>query len=238
MHPNTLAKLDEIKSQLKQEKDLDKHIKSDIYTHLGEVLDRITKFHPYDGFDRFEEISTLVKETKTKRADSKKDEDLNNVKATPSITAKEALAYIEKAKTLLNEMPDSSIKPEDSKLFTSNTKFVIPNLCEQAKILDWAGINFGDDFVHLMQKSLKRLATMSGASSLKFFGKIFGTQKDYWIVQGILPFQEEKPYPDQEVRGTGVNLYTYWVSDSVFSDWIQLPDAQSEHIIIAKMVKR
>ena len=61
MHPNTLAKLDEIKSQLKQEKDLDKHIKSDIYTHLGEVLDRITKFHPYDGFDRFEEISTLVK---------------------------------------------------------------------------------------------------------------------------------------------------------------------------------
>lgn len=79
---------------------------------------------------------------------------------------------------------------------------------------------------------------MSGASSLKFFGKIFGTQKDYWIVQGVLPFQEEKPYPEQEVRGTGVNVYTYWVSDSVFSDWIQLPDAQSEHVIIAKMVKR
>jgi len=34
---------------------------------------------------------------------------------------------------------------------------------------------------------------MSGASSLKFFGKIFGTQKDYWIAQGILDFQEEEP---------------------------------------------
>ena len=54
----------------------------------------------------------------------------------------------------------------------------------------------------------------------------------------MLPFQEEKPLPEQEVRGVGVNVYTYWVSDSVFSDWIQLPDAQQEHIVIAKMVKR
>jgi hypothetical protein len=29
---------------------------------------------------------------------------------------------------------------------------------------------------------------MSGASKLKFFGKIFGTQKDYWVVQGTLDF--------------------------------------------------
>lgn len=87
MHPTTLAKLDEIKKQLNQEKDLSAHIKSDMYTHLGEVLNRITKFHPYDGFDRFEEISTLVKETKTKRDNSKIDTDLNGKTATRSITA-------------------------------------------------------------------------------------------------------------------------------------------------------
>jgi hypothetical protein len=29
---------------------------------------------------------------------------------------------------------------------------------------------------------------MSGASSLKFFGKIYGSEKDYWIAQGILGF--------------------------------------------------
>jgi len=121
-----------------------------MYTHLSEVLARITKFHPYDGFDRFEEISTLVKETKTKRENAKPDADLNGKSATPSITAKEALVYIEKAKTLLNEMPDSSIKMEDRNLFTNNTKFVIPNLSEQAKVLEWAGINFGDETVHLM----------------------------------------------------------------------------------------
>lgn len=87
-------------------------------------------------------------------------------------------------------------------------------------MLEWAGVGFGDYTTNLLQKSLKRLATMSGASSLKFFGKIYGSEKDYWVAQGVLGFQEEKPYPAQEMRGTGVNFYVYWVTDSLFSDWI------------------
>jgi len=43
-------------------------------------------------------------------------------------------------------------------------------------MLEWAGINFGDDNIYMLQKSLKRLAVMSGAPSLRFFGKIYGTQ--------------------------------------------------------------
>jgi hypothetical protein len=33
----------------------------------------------------------------------------------------------------------------------------------------------------MIQKSLKRLAIMSGAKTLKFFGKIYGTKEDYWV---------------------------------------------------------
>jgi len=60
-------------------------------------------------------------------------------------------------------------------------------------MLEWAGISFGDDFSYMIQKSLKRLAVMSDAQSLKFFGKIYGTQKDYWVAQGTLNFVEELP---------------------------------------------
>jgi len=42
-------------------------------------------------------------------------------------------------------------------------------------MLEWAGVNFGEDNTYLLQKSLKRLAVLSGAKSLKFFGKIYGT---------------------------------------------------------------
>lgn len=41
-------------------------------------------------------------------------------------------------------------------------------------MFEWAGIGFGDDTDFLIQKSLKRLAAASGASTLKLFGKIYG----------------------------------------------------------------
>jgi len=66
--------------------------------------------------------------------------------------------------------------------------FVIPNLTEEASMLEWAGVKFGDDITYILQKSLKRLATLSQASSLRLFGKIYGLQKDYWVVEGTLNF--------------------------------------------------
>jgi hypothetical protein len=86
---------------------------------------------------------------------------------------------------------------------------------------------------------MKRLATMSGATSLKFFGKIYGTHRDYWVAQGKLSFTEEKvTNPYQELRGKGANTYVYWVTDTLFSDWIQLPEVEPEQIMVAKMIKR
>lgn len=51
----------------------------------------------------------------------------------------------------------------------------MPNLDEEADMLEWAGVSFGQDFTYKLSKSMKRLAVMSGASSLRFCGKIFGT---------------------------------------------------------------
>ena len=78
---------------------------------------------------------------------------------------------------------------------------------------------------------------MSGATSLKLFGKIYGINKDYWIVSGILPFEEEKPRGGQEKRGEGANATVYWVTDNLLKDWIQLPDVKPEQIMVARMIK-
>ena len=72
---------------------------------------------------------------------------------------------------------------------------------------------------------------MSGASSLRFWGKIYGTKKDYWVIEGVLDTQEEdKNDYGSEKRGEGVNKLVYWVNDNLLEDWIQLPDVQPEHI--------
>ena len=70
--------LDSIRAELKQSKDLGDNISTDLYSHLCEVFTRIMQHHPYDGFDKFEEISVLVKKTNIKTLDPKFDYELNN----------------------------------------------------------------------------------------------------------------------------------------------------------------
>jgi hypothetical protein len=38
-------------------------VPNDLYSHLTEVFNRIMKHHASDAYDKFEEISTLVKRT-------------------------------------------------------------------------------------------------------------------------------------------------------------------------------
>jgi len=176
-----LQSLDAIRAQLRKEKDLGEHVKSDLYSHLTEVFTRIMQHHPYDGFDKFEEISQLVKNTNMKVRDPKFDYELMNNGAN-TLTNQQAIDYIEKTKKLLKE--HAEVGALDRGLLTKNQSYIMPNISEEAAMFEWAGISFGDDTVYMLQKSLKRLAVMSGASPIKFFGKIFGTQKDYWIAKG------------------------------------------------------
>ena len=79
---------------------------------------------------------------------------------------------------------------------------------------------------------------MSGAKSLRFGGKIFGQQKDYWVAMGSLPQAEEDAKDNTvEPRGKGVNELVFWVTDSLLNDWIQLPDCRPEHITQARLIK-
>ena len=53
----------------------------------------------------------------------------------------------------------------------------------------------------------------------------------------MLNEEEEVPKnPAQEKRGQGVNGTVFWVTHNLMNDWIQLPDAQPEHIQCARMV--
>ena len=73
----------------------------------------------------------------------------------------------------------------------------------------------------MIQKSLKRLAKVSGATKLKFFGKIMCSEKDYFVAQGILNESEEPPRnPIQEKRGEGANNGVFWVTHDLRGDWI------------------
>lgn len=113
------------------------------------------------------------------------------------------------------------ISSQDKSLLTKNKTFAIPNFDEEAEMLEWAGISFGEENTLRLQKSIKRLAIMSGADSLRFAGKIFGTQSDYWVAIGRLnSAEEDSKDASVEARGKGVNEVVFWVTDNLLNDWI------------------
>ena len=102
----------------------------------------------------------------------------------------------------------------------------------------------------MLQKSLQKLAASQQCSFIRFFGKIRGTQADYYVVEataegGEEPAEEEEGNegaaeekdPNQEEKGTGVNKYTYFVTNSPFSPWSRLPDLSPTQISAARGIK-
>jgi len=53
--------IERMKQQLRESKDLGMPVKSDLYAHFVEVFNRILMHHQKDGFEKFEEISAVVK---------------------------------------------------------------------------------------------------------------------------------------------------------------------------------
>jgi len=107
-----------------------------------------------------------------------------------------------------------------------------------ANIFEWAGVSFGREETYLIFMSIKKLVQEKDLKSARLFGKIFGSEKDYIVVEserreGDEGDAEEEPAPAEqepsaEEEGlpkstfkptlpapkevaTGVNKYVYWV---------------------------
>ena len=60
---------------------------------------------------------------------------------------------------------------------------MVQNLAADSKIFQWAGIGFGESETYLLQKSLKKLAGEQNLTNVRLFGKILGTESDYYVVE-------------------------------------------------------
>ena len=69
--------LDKIREQLREAKNVGGSVPQDLYSHLTEVFNRIMLHHQSDAFDKFEEISALVKRTHISFKDPKRDFEVN-----------------------------------------------------------------------------------------------------------------------------------------------------------------
>lgn len=191
----------------------------DYSVHLDELVKEILAYHEKDGLDNFEEISMFIKKKISKL----------------SINYK---TQTEKPKSIIDmtELEQQIIKTISNKQQKSFPKLnnLMDDVVEKARILEWAGVDFGKKTWYKLKLAMKKLMINENVVSLKFFGKIYGLNSDYYVLYGKLkeyPFEKYSKSPHYEPKGLeGVNGYTFWVSNNFLEDWYNLPDLKPEHL--------
>ena len=183
--------------------------------HLNELIKEIVSLHKEDGYDKFEEISMYIKKKMTK------------------LTLEyEPYPYIPKKLMILT--------PKEEKIIQEKSQIKVPKVKEvqnymedillHASILEWIGINFNQTEWYKIRMAMKKLLIENKCEYIRFFGKIYGINSDYYIIQGIVKdYPMKNPPKHVESRGNeGINRYTFWVSDSLLEYWNELPDITHE----------
>ena len=192
--------------------------------HLNELIKEIVSLHKEDGYDKFEEISMYIKKKMTK------------------LTLEyEPYPYISKELMILT--------PKEKKVFQEKLKIKVPKVKEvqnymedilsHASILEWVGINFNQTEWYKIRLAMKKLLIENKCEYIRFFGKIYGINSDYYIIQGIVKdYPMKNPPKHVESRGNeGINRFTFWVSDSLLEYWNELPDITAEQLRISRLFK-
>jgi radial spoke head protein 4A len=223
---------------IKEYDDLKKILKSsdgrELYSHLIECFNNLVLYYPDDALNKLEEISYLLKaEDKSKIREFL---NLDNKKDIKTMTECQK-QYAELAAGLFKGKAEGGDGEDDAPEPTTAGK--ITNLHADTEILEWAGISLGQDETYRLQVSLTRLSIMSGSEKIRLWGKIYGTERDYYVAEGFVAAQDEEGEKPQgfEERGTGINQFTYWVTDSSLGKWTMLPDISPEQMKASRSIK-
>ena len=214
-----------------------------LYTHLQRVFEHLIQHSPDLALERFEEISMMIK----KGIDPSKYLSVLEKRDYVDV-AKDAESYIKKMSPHF-EQPEANEEGEIPQPDPIASQ--VQDLLSESRVFQWAGVGFGEMETYRLQKSIKKLAASKSHKSVRFFGKIFGTERDYYVVEATGDGGEEEEAageaaaeaedgeadPKLEARGTGVNELTYYVTQDSLSEWKRLPDLSYKELNAARQIK-
>ena len=119
--------------------------------------------------------------------------------------------------------PNVTFTPIEERVIKQNTKIKVKkseevnhymdDIISQANIFEWAGITFNKTEWYKIRIAMKKLLIENNCEYIRFFGKIFGIDSDYYIMLGILKdYPMKNPPVHVEERGNeGINHYTFCI---------------------------
>jgi len=214
-----------------------------LYDHLTQVLVKLVQEQPDQALQQFESLSLSLKQQQYQSVkyseypsyskDEKQKQQLLDCLSTiqQSLGAKKQSSGDDGEQEQVDEVAAADQVP-------------IPDLVHDHHLLQQAGINLNNEQVYQLYLSIQQLANQYQLANVRFWGKIFGTKKDYYIVEAKLTSDQddvdnESSDNKMEPIGTGANQYVYYVSNSIInSKWQRLPPVTPELIILSRQMRR
>lgn len=142
---------------------------------------------------------------------------------------------IKKSRKLLE--PPVKIEGEETTPITQVN--YVPDYHTLFKQISWCGISLSEKESYLLRNSLRNLSgNLPGTVS--FFGKIYGTKRDYYVAEAteVDPPEGFEYPPDMEQRkNDGVNKNVFFVTNDLSEDWKELPDVTADQIVASRKIR-
>ncbi|XP_023246809.1 radial spoke head protein 6 homolog A [Copidosoma floridanum] len=191
-----------------------------LYDHLSEVLGKILVDRPRNPFASFDQYSRKLREDKFRA----KDDHLLDLYVPPArIEEARVLVNVFKVKicicrikeTLALNEDDSGAEEEE---YSEGARCASPNLLELFYHFELVGIGLPRVEVVLLNLSLRTLIANTRIEDARFWGKILGRSRNYYVVEASLPSDEVERrlrLREEEEQRTGGDVERSEASDSL-----------------------
>lgn len=207
----------------------------DVYTHLCQVLAKVLEDKPADAVELLE-TSLLGKPPPSNPAES-----------APLVSSQ---AGPQGARTVgaasLFGNPDLPIDPETGEPIAAEdpNDYESEDVFSDALLFDALGVGLGREEMYGVAMAVKKLGEdpKRSVERVRFFGKFFGLNADYYVFETVLKEPPEMPEaPEGEIpyeNNTGVNAFTYFVCNFLGGPFTQLPFVLPHEIKAARPIKK
>jgi len=219
----------EVMSLLKSIHNSDKT--QNLYDHLQLMFDTKLILQDDDKFlDQFEDISYRIKQSGFFFPPDNKE---NRIKT--------YLEYFTKAVQSKKKLLEPLVKIEDENVTPITNVGFVPDYYSIFQSLEWCGISISEKESYLLTNSIRTFLNEKNIASASFWGKIFGKEKDYFIIETppteVQQIEGKVVDPELEPRGSGINKNSYFVANSLSGPWIELDDCRPSLLRASRKIK-
>lgn len=158
-----------------------------LYDHLARVLTKVLEERPENVADKFEDLSKKEKK-------SKFTSDVDTVLNKNDKSTEVALAEIQEKLFSKGEGEDGEVEAEE------DIETPLPNLMELSFFFEQAGVGLNREEGMRVWLALKNLVDNHPLQHVRFWGKVFGTEQNYYIAEVEYREGEEDEEEEEEAE--------------------------------------